>query len=252
MTGIYCFQTVEEMAETMCHEFCNHVSALSRVQQRIGIAFSGGNTPKVFFKHLAASQKISGELLNWNTIHIFWVDERCVPPDHPDSNYGMTLKHLLQEINIPDSNIHRIWGENNPVREAGRYSEEILRFVVQENGIPVFDWIFLGMGSDGHTASIFPDRLDLMNSVNICEAVKHPSSGQNRITLTGRTIMNANRITFMVTGKSKSKVIRQILEGKPEAEKFPAGLIKQSGGKPEYYFDGEAAIHITSTCHGKH
>jgi 6-phosphogluconolactonase len=225
---------------------------LGKVQQLISIAISGGQTPELFFKHLAAGKGITGELPDWNKIHLFWVDERCVPPDHPDSNFGFTAKHLLEKITIPHGNIHRIKGENDPSIEAGRYSDEIHRYTTLGDGIPVFDWIFLGIGSDGHTASIFPDRLDLMNSVNTCEAVKHPSSGQDRITLTGRTIINANRITFMVTGKSKSKVIRQILEGEPGTEKLPAGLITKFAVNSEFYLDEEAAFHIKSTCHGKH
>jgi 6-phosphogluconolactonase len=252
MTGIFCFPTDEVLAEALFHEFCIHVSALGKVQQIISIAISGGQTPELFFKHLAAGKGVAGELPDWNKIHLFWVDERCVPPDHPDSNFGMTAKNLLMKKLIPDSNIHRIKGENDPVSEARRYSDEIIRYTARENGMPVFDWIFLGIGSDGHTASIFPDRPDLKNSVNICEAVKHPSSGQDRITLTGRTIINAKRITFMVTGKSKSKVIRQILEGEPGSEILPAGFITNSGVKSEYYLDYEAAIHIKSTCHGTH
>lgn len=252
MTGTFCFPTDEELAVALCYKFCNHVSALGKVQPRICIAISGGRTPALFFKHLADGKDITGEVPDWKKIHLFWVDERCVPPDHPDSNYGMTAKNLLLKVPIPAGNIHRMKGENDPESEERRYSDEIYRYTARGNGLPVFDWIFLGIGSDGHTASIFPDRPDLMNSVNICKAVKHPLSGQDRITLTGRTIINAIRITFMVTGKSKSKVIRQILEGEPGSEKLPAGHITKFAVNSEFYLDEEAAFHIKSTCHGQH
>jgi 6-phosphogluconolactonase len=224
---------------------------LAGENKKINLAFSGGATPKMFFDHLGVQQHLTEKKLNWSSIHVFWVDERCVPPDHPDSNYGMTREHLLQKINIPESNIHRIIGESEPAGEARRYSDEILRHVGQENGMPVFDWLFLGIGDDGHTASIFPDRMGLLLSEQVCETARHPSSGQYRITLTGKPIMLANRTTFLVAGKSKSTVIRQIFQGEPEAERYPAGYITAKGRRIEYYLDNEAAAHITTKCHGK-
>jgi 6-phosphogluconolactonase len=247
MTYFYCFASTDELVTALCHDFHSYVSELTRIKNQVFIAVSGGNTPKNFFQRLATDQDN-----DWSNIHLFWADERCVPPDHPESNYGMTYKYLLQKIRIPANHVHRIRGENNPSDESLRYEKEILSCFGLSDGIPIFDWVFLGIGDDGHTASIFQNQTGLLSTEKICETAKHPVSGQYRVTLTGRTITHAKRITFLVVGDSKSIVLKHILYDEPEAKHYPASFIKPVSGKLDWYVDTKAAKHIKAEYFGKH
>jgi 6-phosphogluconolactonase len=204
----------------------------------ITIGLSGGNTPKHFFEYLVNSSY--KDSINWKKIHLFWCDEHCVPPDHHDSNYGMTKQLLLKHISILEKNIHRIRGEYDPKTEALRYVDEITQYVPQINGIPQFTWILLGLGTDGHTASIFQNSKEIFSSDRLCEVTQHPITKQTRITMTPKLINNAERITFLVTGKDKSEIVNKILNSSEESEKYPANLIKPFNGKLEWVLDKEA------------
>ena len=171
------------------------------------IALSGGSTPKVLFEILA---KDYADKIDWLKVHLYWGDERCVPFNDADSNFGMTEEKLLQHIDFPSTNIHRVIGQNKPSHEAIRYSNIINNYLPSKNNLPVFDLIILGMGSDGHTASIFPHQMELMTDENTCGVATHPESGQKRITLNGPVINNAKQIHFLVTGASKAPVVKKI------------------------------------------
>jgi 6-phosphogluconolactonase len=242
--ALFSFGTGDEMADAICGIFRNHIAELNLHRAQINIAFSGGTTPALFFEKLAARQKNPETATDWSRIHIFWVDERCVPPGDKDSNYGMTRDTLLGSLNLGKDQVHRIHGEDDPNQEAIRYENEIRLALRQPRGTPVFDWIFLGMGEDGHTASIFPDRPDLLESSGLCAVSVHSGSGQYRVTLTGIVIMNARRISFLVTGANKSLVIRQIMENEPEAERYPAFHIKPVNGDLDWYLDASAANQL--------
>src|SRR5512138_573854 len=172
---IKCFQSAEEVVKQLSADFHEMILDLASTKETICIAVSGGTTPEMFFNDLADTHDITGKTFPWEKVHMFWVDERCVPPDNAQSNYGMVHRKFLSRLNPCRINIHRIKGEAEPYREAERYSKEILKYVKRENEFPVFDWIMLGVGEDGHTASLFPDRPDLLHSPAICEAVKHPA-----------------------------------------------------------------------------
>lgn len=216
--------------------FCEELLKLRKNQEQFNIALSGGSTPKIIFEELSKNYK---DKFDWNEIHFYWGDERCVPPDDTESNYGMTKKYLLDHINIPRENIHRIKGENDPVIEAERYSDEIKILVNSKNGLPNFDLVMLGLGEDGHTASIFPDQMNLLHSEKICEVATHPSTGQKRITLTGKVINNSRAVTFLVTGERKSETLNKVLKGKDE--RLPATYIQPFNGSLKYFVDESAA-----------
>ena len=169
-------------------------------------------------------------IINWQKVQIFWGDERCVPPEDEESNYGITKNLLLDKITIPKENIHRIKGADIPENEARRYASEIKTFVPVEGGLPRFDIILLGLGEDGHTASLFPRKELSAIAQNICGvAVKpHPagSEGQKRISLTKDTICNAEKIFFLVTGNKKAKILSEIINDAPVSENYPASEIK--------------------------
>jgi len=191
----------------------------------ITIALSGGSTPKLLFEILAKKYKAK---IDWSKVHFYWGDERCVPPTDEQSNFRMTNDRLLKHVGIPLTNIHRVQGEYNPDHEADRYGKRIEWNLTLKNGKPIFDLVILGMGSDGHTASIFPHQIELLNSEKTCEVATHPESGQKRITLTGGVINAAKQIHFLVTGESKKPVLKEIFSKKGNWKKYPASYIEDA------------------------
>ena len=141
---------------------------------------------------------------------LYWVDERCVPPEDSDSNYGMMRSLLLGIVPIPYENVYRIRGEEKPAKEAARYSELVSRQVPKKNGWPEFDIVLLGAGDDGHTSSIFPGQEALLSSDQIYVTSTHPRNGQKRIAMTGFPILTARLVIFLITGKAKAEVVEEI------------------------------------------
>eukprot|EP00903_Cladosiphon_okamuranus_P000452 g450.t1 len=157
-----------------------------------------------------------------------------------ESNYGMTKQLLFNHVDLPEENIHRVIGEADPTAEAIRYSAEISDNTEASEGYPVFDLVILGMGSDGHTASIFPHQMDLLKSEKFCAVADHPESGQQRITLTGPVINRAKAVAFLVTGESKQEKVSAILGREEGATQFPAAHIMPQSGDLHWFMD-EAA-----------
>ncbi len=234
-TTYHIYPTPEEVAAA----FATFFEKWSSGKNTFTVALSGGSTPKILFEHLAENYRGA---IDWQHIHFFWGDERCVPPDNADSNFKMTDKTLFQHINIPKENIHRIRGEADPAAEAERYAAEIQQFVKTENGWPRFDLVILGIGGDGHTASIFPDRMELLTSDKICAVATHPESGQQRISLTGRVIDNAWKVAFLVTGSGKKSVVAEIRERTGAWETYPASHV-QAAEDLYWFLDEMAAGH---------
>lgn len=229
------FPAKEEVAATFAAFLKEQINA----SERYSIALSGGSTPKILFEHLARHY---AEDIDWSKALLFWGDERCVPPTDDDSNFKMTKTYLLDHITIPQENIFRILGENNPESEAQRYASEALRTLPIENNLPVFDLIILGMGGDGHTASIFPHQMELLEVDNWCGVATHPDSGQQRITLTGKVINAAKQIAFLVTGESKKEKVDIILHQKDGYKSYPAAHIQPTNGTLHWWMDEAAAI----------
>jgi len=234
------FPTEKKLCSNLTIEICDFINRFSRLGNPLTFCFSGGKTPLLLFQRLSEIASHACKKANWNFVHIFWVDERCVPPDNAESNYGNAWKYFLKIPGLVHSNVHRIKGENDPSLEVKRYSNEILSIVPLKNKLPCFDWIFLGMGEDGHTASIFPGRNELFNTEQICTLEEHPVTGQKRITITGSTINNAHRISFIVTGLNKSTVLKKIIEKNPDAEKYPASHVNPIHGHLQWYIDKKA------------
>lgn len=207
--------------------------------KQITVALSGGSTPKSLFGYWSSLPE--GEI-DWTKIKFFWGDERCVAPEDSESNFKMTKEHLFNNINIPKENIFRIKGENNPTDEAKRYGELLNSELEQQNGTPVFDIVILGMGDDGHTASIFPHEIELWNNENNCVTATHPDSGQIRVSLTGKVINAAKNVVFLVTGSNKADKVKEIIEQPEVAEKkYPAALVQPDSDNLYWYLDEAAA-----------
>lgn len=231
------FATPYELAEKFADGLISMIIESAKEKKFFSVALSGGSTPELLFSLLGDHFSKS---VPWEFVHFFWGDERCVSPDNPESNYGMTRRKLLEKINIPSSNIHRIRGEDDPEKEASRYSEEISDYTGKRNGLPLFNLVILGLGEDGHTASIFPENKELLNSDKICEVAVHPLTLQKRITLTGRVINNADSVNFLVTGAKKADIVEKIIKKNPIALNFPASFIVPVYGELRWLIDKEA------------
>ena len=178
---------------------------------------------------------------DWSNVHYFWVDERMVPSVSPESNYMIADQHLFQKISVPEENIHRIMGENDPSGEVIRYASEIRKYTPERNGYPLFDVVILGLGEDGHTASIFPGDEKLFRLRQVCYETMHPQTGQKRITISGKMINNAAAVYFLVAGKNTATVVNTILGEKPGRRLLPASRVSPSAGSLYWFLDGEAA-----------
>ncbi|MBT4290586.1 MAG: 6-phosphogluconolactonase [Deltaproteobacteria bacterium] len=235
------FKTPQDAVNELVDRIIRINKTTSLQNQSCHIALSGGSTPKLLFQTLSKTER---DKIDWNMIHIYWVDDRCVPPDHPESNFGMTKLNLLDHVPIPGENIHRMIGEADPKMEAVRYSKELLSQIPLNENIPRFDLIILGIGDDGHTASIFPNQMTLLEHDSICAVGVHPVSGQKRITLTGNTICNGKTVIFLVTGSEKSSVVAEIFNQTELATIYPAAHIKPLLNPAEWFVDAAAAIKI--------
>ncbi|WP_338038968.1 6-phosphogluconolactonase [Maribacter litopenaei] len=151
--------------------FSKYLADFIGESKTVHIALLGGSTPKIVFDELATSFK---DEIDWEKVHFYWGDERCVPPTDDESNYKMTVVHLLSKIDIPQRNIHRVKGEEDPEKEAKSYASLLEKKLPMVEGVPQFDLVILGMGDDGHTASIFPHEIHLWNSDANCEVALHP------------------------------------------------------------------------------
>lgn len=207
-------------------------------KETVAMALSGGSTPKSLFNYLSDNH---AEDIDWSKFKFFWSDERCVWPDSDESNYKMAKEHLFDHIPVSEDNIFRIRGENDPYKEARSYSDLLLNEIDQVNGIPQFDVLMLGMGEDGHTASIFPHELNLWDSTNLCVVGSHPDTRQMRISLSGRTINAAENIAFLVTGAPKAKKVKEIIDNKEKVQsKYPAAKVQPTSGNLIWFLDGYA------------
>jgi len=240
--SINVFETPEATAIAVAELILAKSKEKNKLSQPFNIAVSGGGTPKLLFTLLAAEYIDS---IPWHFVRLFWVDERCVPPTHAESNFGMTYQTLLKHVPIHETNIFRMQGESDPQKEAERYQRLLEKELPLKNGFPQFDLVLLGMGDDGHTASIFPNDMALLNSDVAVAVGKNPTSGQKRITLTGSTLEQAKQVGFLITGESKSEIIRQIIHNEPESKLYPAAHVHSISDETIFFMDKLAAKDIT-------
>ncbi len=202
------------------------------------IALSGGSTPEYLFRYLAENY---AERIDWEKLLVFWGDERCVPPEDKESNYRMAFENLLQNVPIPDANVFRIRGENDPGAEARQYAELVSDNVPEFEDNPQFDLLLLGLGSDGHVASIYPESMELFDSARLFEVANKPGTREKRITATGKLINNASKICFIVTGKEKAQIVSEIVEKKSGSDRYPASRVDPESGYIIWMLDASAA-----------
>ena len=207
-------------------------------------ALSGGSTPRQLYA-LLASQSIATQI-DWSRVEFFWGDERCVPPDHPDSNYRMAREALLDSIAPAPSRVHRMLGEEEPSRAALAYEVELHRAFGIPDGaaVPSFDLVLLGMGGDGHTASLFPGTPALRETSRWVVANRLSASSPTRLTLTFPVLNAGANVMFLVSGASKATRVKEVLEGSDGA--LPAQAIRPSHGQLTFMLDADAASQLES------
>lgn len=235
---IHQFNSPLETANAVAEFILAKAIEKKRLNQELNIALSGGNTPKLLFEVLATHYK---ELIPWQHVRLFWVDERCVPPTHSESNYGMTKEALLKNVAIPTQNIFRMKGEVDAQTEAIRYAKLLQNELPSISDFPQLDIVLLGMGDDGHTASIFPHQMQLLTAKESVSIGTHPITDQQRITLTGKTINTAKHLICLITGGSKATVLRQIIHSEQGCEQFPAYHVHAINGERAFFLDNAAA-----------
>jgi 6-phosphogluconolactonase len=216
-----------------------------QIRSRASVVLSGGSTPKKLHRLLATD---FAQLLStlWKDIHFFFGDERSVPPEHAESNYRMAKETLFDHAPIPRSNIHRIRAEETAAQAAELYEKELRQFfgsAQPANALPRFDLIFLGLGTDGHTASLFPQTAALAESKRWVVSNSVDKLGTERITLTYPVLNNAKQILFMVTGAEKAAVLKEILQTK--AGRYPAEKIQPLDGSVLWLLDKAAASQLS-------
>jgi 6-phosphogluconolactonase len=200
------------------------------------LGVSGGSTPKLLFEHLAAAE------FNWNRVHLFWVDERAVPPTDPESNYKLAEDFLIKPGHFPHRNVHRVCGEMAPEKAARRYTEEIREFFrLDDSDLPHFDMLHFGTGEDAHTASLFPGDPLIDDREGIAAAVYGAKAPHWRITLLPGVLLAARNSVFLVAGEDKAEAVRNIFKAPYDAKKYPAQMITHHGRRVTWFLDKAAA-----------
>ena len=242
------YRDAEELAQKAAEDFILLANNSVMCDGRFAVALAGGSTPRSMYS-LLGTRKYRREV-PWQETHLFWGDERCVPPDHSDSNYRMLRESLLSNVKIPSENIHRIACEDGPSIAANRYQNQLKEFFQLARGqFPVFDLVILGLGEDGHTASLFPrsDAVEEKERLVVAPYVKKLSA--YRVSLTLPVLNHARIVDFLVTWKSKAAITKKILGTNAEPLNLPAARVQPVDGIVTWMVTQDAAgkIRINET-----
>ena len=231
----------EHLAARSVEIFVDEAQNAIKAKDTFYVAISGGNTPRRFFELLGEVPKAKS--LSWDRIHLFWVDERCVPPDSQWSNYKLAADTFLPKVAIPDENVHRIPTEHSDFKVAAHRYEETIRevFGLAEDQIPEFDLIVLGMGVEGHTGSLFPDSFAPLDIENWASVVYGLDEKLNRITLTHPVLCAASHLAVLVSGEEKADILKEVLTSQPDEVRYPIHVLWPILDKVTWLVDSHAA-----------
>jgi len=235
------FETAEEVAAAAARRFVELARESVAARGVFAVALAGGTTPRRTYELLAGDELRAQ--VSWPDVHVFFGDERQVPPDHAESNYRMALESLLSRVPVPAENVHRIEGRGDAAANASLYEDELRGFFGDADW-PRFDLVLLGMGDDGHTASLFPSTLALAERRAWVATNWVGKLDAWRVTLTAPAINAARRVVFLVSGASKSAPLREVLRGGRGAAPLPAQLIRPADGALEWLVDKAAAAGL--------
>ncbi len=227
---------LESLSQKVAEFFALEVEKVVKEGRLFSVALSGGSTPKRLYELLAERP-----WLPWRLIHFFWGDERCVPPDDPRSNFRMATEALFSKIDIPKKNIHRFKGEQKPEEASALYEKELRDFFKPRGNFPPFDFDILGVGTNGHTASLFPRTEALHEQDRWAVGYLVEEVNLYRMTLTVPVHNHAKQIVFLVSGEEKASVVNRILTGPFVPEDLPAQLIRPENGTLTWFLDNAAA-----------
>jgi 6-phosphogluconolactonase len=239
-----------QLAVAAAERFIAAATAAIRATGRFSVALSGGSTPGPLFATLAATAYSTR--VPWPDVHVFWGDERCVPPDDIESNYGMARELLLGRVPVPASNVHRIRGEDDPPAAAARYESDLRDTFGTPCGPPLstpgkrFDLLLLGLGANGHTASLFPHLQAVRERTKWVMAERMGVQNQWRITLTPPILNQAAEILFLVSGREKAAALRRVLCDARDTDELPAQSIAPEAGRVRWLVDVAAAADLPS------
>jgi 6-phosphogluconolactonase len=235
---------LDEVARAAAEEVIRLAGEAVRAHGRFTLALSGGSTPRALFRLLVEAR----DRIDWGAVQVFWGDERHVPPDHPDSNYRMTRETLLDHVPLPAASIHRIHGEDPDAEHAAAlYDDEIAAaFALAPQQPPRFDLVLLGLGGEGHTASLFPGSAALHERERRVVAPFVPKLAAHRITLTPPVLNHAAAVIFLVSGADKADALAAVVEGEPQVDLYPAQIVRPERGRLLWLVDREAAQRLTA------
>lgn len=233
------YPDVDAAAEACATHMVSVLEAALAGDSDVTMAVSGGSTPARMFPHLVRAN------LDWSRVHLFWVDERAVPPDHADSNYGMADRLLVRPARIPHRNVHRIHAELAPQHAARHYETEIRSvFRLEDGGLPHFEIVHLGIGADAHTASLFPGEPLIADREQIVAPVHVQKLNAWRITLLPGVLLAARHLAVLATGEDKAEALSHIFHGKYEPEKYPAQIVAHHARRAAWFLDASAASRL--------
>jgi 6-phosphogluconolactonase len=233
------FENHEALSHAAAELFVELGKAAVASQGRFAVALSGGSTPRRFYELLGSSAY--RDRVDWHQVHVFWADERCVPPDHRESNFKLIHDTLLSAVPLPEINIHRIRGEEGPEDAARIYEQDIKKYFSPDRR--AFNLVALGVGEDGHTASIFPNSEASHETNRIVIPIFRDKPHIPRVTLALTMINLAAHVLVLASGRSKSAIVREILAGE-NPRHYPAGLVRPVNGDLTWFVDREAATYI--------
>jgi 6-phosphogluconolactonase len=239
--GVQVFDDAEAVARASAELFARVAREAVDERGAFSVALSGGTTPRRVYELLAGEEFRAD--VPWSSVHVFFGDERAVPADHAESNYRMAGEALLSRVTIPAENVHRIEGLGDAAANASNY-EAVMRRFFGDTDWPRFDLIFLGMGDDGHTASLFPNTTALEESRAWVTANWVEKFNAWRITLTANAINASRRVVFLVTGASKAERLREVLNGARDPSRLPSQMIRPTDGALAWYVDRAAAAKL--------
>lgn len=242
--------TPVDLARAAADRFVQTVAESQRQHGVARIALSGGSTPRALFTLLASDEYANK--LDWKTVDIFWGDERTVPPDHSDSNYRMANETLLRKLLVPEARIHRMRGELDPVAAAADYSLVLQQIfeLAEPNAVPRFDLILLGLGPDGHTASLFPHTSALAVRNQLVVANPVPQQQTTRLTLTVPVLQAASNVHFLVAGSDKASAVYRAIEGAWDPAETPSQYLREANGQVTWLLDSAAAADLQNASAG--
>jgi 6-phosphogluconolactonase len=232
------FKDLELLSLAAVQFFSDRSVLAIKERGRFLAVLNGGSTPKRLLQLLAADQR---QRIEWEKTHIFWGDERCVPPDDEESSYGLARKLLLNTVNIPEGNVHRIRGELGPVEASKDYTRVLKQFSVPKSQWPRFDLVLLGMGEDGHTASLFPGSPVKTSEPVLAVTAHYQDRPAERVTLTPLVFNSARLVLFMVSGENKATTLSKVFSGPNQPELYPVQRIDPKDGESIWLVDEEAA-----------